>query len=129
MPVKLTGMILAGAACLVLTEVSADGNYFGDMFFGLLLFGAGMGATFAAPQIAGLSGVAAQESGLAAALVGSSFRRRQRATHRRAPDRRRGAHDDVLANADSPASIAVANDREPSRRRSPRRLALQPSAR
>jgi MFS family permease len=72
-PVALTGMILVGAACLVLTQVSVDGSYFGDVFVGLLLFGAGLGATFVASQIAGLSGVAEQESGLAAGLVDSSF--------------------------------------------------------
>jgi predicted MFS family arabinose efflux permease len=38
-----------------------------------VLFGAGLGATFVAAQIAGLSGVAEQESGLAAGLVDSSF--------------------------------------------------------
>jgi Na+/melibiose symporter-like transporter len=72
-PVALTGMILVGAACLVLTQVSVEGSYFGDLFLGLLLFGAGLGATFVAAQIAGLSGVAEQESGLAAGLVDSSF--------------------------------------------------------
>jgi hypothetical protein len=39
----------------------------------LLLFGAGLGATFVASQIAGLSGIVEQESGLAAGLVDSSF--------------------------------------------------------
>jgi MFS family permease len=72
-PVAVTGMILVGAACLVLTQVSVDGSYFGDVFLGLLLFGAGLGATFVASQIAGLSGVAEEESGLAAGLVDSSF--------------------------------------------------------
>jgi EmrB/QacA subfamily drug resistance transporter len=72
-PVALAGMILLGTACLLFTQVSADGSYFGDIFLGLLLFGAGLGATFVASQIAGLSGVAEQESGLAAGLVDSSF--------------------------------------------------------
>jgi EmrB/QacA subfamily drug resistance transporter len=72
-PVAVTGMILVGAACLVLTQVSVEGSYLGDLFLGLLLFGAGLGATFVASQIAGLSGVAEQESGLAAGLVDSSF--------------------------------------------------------
>jgi EmrB/QacA subfamily drug resistance transporter len=72
-PVALTGMILVGAGCLVLTQVSVDGSYFGDVFLGLLLFGVGLGATFVAAQIAGLSGIAEDESGLAAGLVDSSF--------------------------------------------------------
>jgi EmrB/QacA subfamily drug resistance transporter len=72
-PAAVTGMILVGIACLALTQVSVDGSYFGDVFLGLLLFGAGLGATFVASQIAGLSGVAEQEAGLAAGLVDSSF--------------------------------------------------------
>jgi EmrB/QacA subfamily drug resistance transporter len=72
-PVALTGMLLVGAACLMLTQISAEGSYFGDIFLGLLLFGTGLGATFVAAQIAGLSGVAEEESGLAAGLVDSSF--------------------------------------------------------
>jgi EmrB/QacA subfamily drug resistance transporter len=72
-PVALTGMILVGAGCLSLTQITVEGSYFGDVFLGLLLFGAGLGATFVASQIAGLSGVAEQEAGLAAGLVDSSF--------------------------------------------------------
>ena len=66
-------MILVASSCLLLTQVSVDGSYFGDIFLGLLLFGAGLGATFVASQIAGLSGVADREAGLAAGLVDSSF--------------------------------------------------------
>jgi predicted MFS family arabinose efflux permease len=72
-PVAVAGTTLVATACLVLTQISVDGSYFGDIFLGLLLFGAGLGATFVASQIAGLSGVAESESGLAAGLVDSSF--------------------------------------------------------
>jgi EmrB/QacA subfamily drug resistance transporter len=72
-PVALTGMILIGIGCLYLAQVSVDGSYIADLFLGLLVFGLGLGATFVASQIAGLSGVAEQESGLAAGLVDSSF--------------------------------------------------------
>jgi EmrB/QacA subfamily drug resistance transporter len=72
-PVALTGMSLVGLGCLYLTRVSVEGSYFADVFLGLLVFGLGLGATFVASQIAGLSGVAEQESGLAAGLVDSSF--------------------------------------------------------
>jgi hypothetical protein len=71
--VALGGIILVAAACLVPTQVSGGGSYFADLFLGLQLFGTGLGATFVASQIAGLSGVAEQESGLAAGLVDSSF--------------------------------------------------------
>jgi MFS family permease len=72
-PVGAAGMTLVGVACLLLVQVSADGNYLDDLFLGLLLFGTGLGATFVASQIAALAGVAEQESGLAAGLVDSSF--------------------------------------------------------
>jgi MFS family permease len=72
-PVALAGMTLVATSSLLLTQVSVDGSYFSDIFLGLLLFGAGLGATFVASQIAGLSGVADREAGLAAGLVDSSF--------------------------------------------------------
>lgn len=71
--VAAVGMALVGAACLLLTQVSVDGSYWDDIFFGLLVFGAGLGAAFVASQIAALAGVADEESGLAAGLVDSSF--------------------------------------------------------
>jgi Na+/melibiose symporter-like transporter len=71
--VAVAGTVLIAAACLLLTQISVNGSYFGDIFLGLVLFGAGLGATFVAAQIAGLAGVAEQESGLAAGLVDSSF--------------------------------------------------------
>jgi predicted MFS family arabinose efflux permease len=66
-------MLLIGAACLLLTQLSANGNYLDDIFLGLLIFGAGLGAAFVASQIAALTDVADRESGLAAGLVDSSF--------------------------------------------------------
>jgi EmrB/QacA subfamily drug resistance transporter len=72
-PVAATGMALAGTACLLLTQVSVTGSYWRDIFFGLLIFGTGLGAAFVASQIAALADVAEQESGLAAGLADSSF--------------------------------------------------------
>jgi EmrB/QacA subfamily drug resistance transporter len=72
-PVAVIGTVFVGTGCLLLTQVSVDGSYFDDLFLGLLIFGAGLGAVFVASQIAALSGVAEQESGLAAGLVDSSF--------------------------------------------------------
>jgi MFS family permease len=66
-------MVLVGTGCLLLTQVSADGSYFEDIFLGLLVFGTGLGAAFVASQIAALAGIADEESGLAAGLVDSSF--------------------------------------------------------
>jgi EmrB/QacA subfamily drug resistance transporter len=71
--VGATGMGLVAGACLLLTQVSVHGNYWGDIFLALLIFGAGLGAAFVASQIAALAGVVEEESGLAAGLVDSSF--------------------------------------------------------
>lgn len=72
-PVAVTGMTLLGSACLLLTQVSVEGSYFGDMFFGLLIFGAGLGGAFVASQIAALADIAEEESGLAAGLFDACF--------------------------------------------------------
>src|SRR5262245_3632686 len=42
-PVAAVGLALMGAGSLVLTQVSVGGSYFSDVFFGLLLFGPGIG--------------------------------------------------------------------------------------
>ena len=72
-PVALAGMTLIAGACLLFTQVSANGSYLDDLFVGFLLFGPGLGAAFVASQIASLTGVAERESGLAAGLVDSAF--------------------------------------------------------
>jgi predicted MFS family arabinose efflux permease len=107
-PVALTGMILVGAACLFLTQVSVDGSYFGDVFLGLLLFGTGLGATFVAAQIAGLSGVAEQESGLAAGLVDCSFNIGSALGIAVLSTVAVARTEDVLAGSEPPASTALA---------------------
>jgi len=67
-PVAATGMALAGAGSLLLTQVSVGGNYFGDIFFGLLVFGPGVGLAFVTATVAALAGVDERESGLASGL-------------------------------------------------------------
>ena len=71
--VAATGMALLGAGSLLLTQVSVGGSYFGDIFFGLLVFGPGIGLAFVAASIAGLAGVAEHESGLAPGLSNTAF--------------------------------------------------------
>jgi sugar phosphate permease len=66
-------MALVATGCLLLTQVSVNGNYWRDLFFGLLVFGAGLGSAFVASQIAALTGAAERESGHAAGLADSSF--------------------------------------------------------
>jgi EmrB/QacA subfamily drug resistance transporter len=72
-PVAVVGLALTGLGCLLLTGISADGSYFGDIFLGLLVFGPGLGSTFVAASVATLAGVAEQESGLASALNNAAF--------------------------------------------------------
>jgi EmrB/QacA subfamily drug resistance transporter len=72
-PVATAGMALMGLGCLLLTQVSVTGSYFGDIFFGLLLFGPGIGLVFVTASIAALQGVAEHESGLASGLNNTAF--------------------------------------------------------
>jgi EmrB/QacA subfamily drug resistance transporter len=72
-PVAAAGMSLLGAGSLLLTQVSVGGSYLGDIFIGLLVFGAGIGPAFATATIAALAGVAERESGVAAGLNNTAF--------------------------------------------------------
>jgi MFS family permease len=72
-PVAAAGMALMGGGALLLTQVSAGGSYFGDIFFGLLVFGPGVGLAFVTASIAALAGVPEHESGLASGLSNTAF--------------------------------------------------------
>jgi EmrB/QacA subfamily drug resistance transporter len=72
-PVAAAGMTLMGGGALLLTQVSVGGSYFGDIFFGLLVFGPGVGLAFVTASIAALAGVSERESGLASGLSNTSF--------------------------------------------------------
>jgi MFS family permease len=72
-PAAATGMVLMGAGSLLLTQVSVGGSYLGDIFFGLLVFGPGVGLTFVTATVAALAGVAEHESGLASGLSNTAF--------------------------------------------------------
>jgi hypothetical protein len=66
-------MSLMGGGALLLTQVSVGGSYFGDIFFGLLVFGPGVGLAFVTASIAALAGVPEHESGLASGLSNTCF--------------------------------------------------------
>jgi EmrB/QacA subfamily drug resistance transporter len=72
-PVAAVGMALMGGGALLLTQVSVGGSYFGDIFFGLLVFGPGVGLAFVTASIAALAGVPEHESGLASGLSNTAF--------------------------------------------------------
>jgi hypothetical protein len=65
--------VVCGAGSLLLTQVSVGGSYFGDIFFGLLVFGPGVGLAFVTATVAALAGVAEHESGLASGLSNTAF--------------------------------------------------------
>ena len=67
------GMALMAGGSFLLTQVSVGGTYFGDIFFGLLCFGPGVGLAFVTASIAALAGVPEHESGLASGLSNTSF--------------------------------------------------------
>jgi EmrB/QacA subfamily drug resistance transporter len=71
--VAATGMALMGAGSLVLTQVSVQGSYFPDIFFGLLLCGLGIGLAFVTATVAALAGVAEHEAGLASGLSNTAL--------------------------------------------------------
>jgi EmrB/QacA subfamily drug resistance transporter len=72
-PIAAAGMALMAASCLYLSQVSVGGSYFGDIFFGLLLFGPGIGFAFVTLSIAALAGVDEREAGLASGLNNTAF--------------------------------------------------------
>jgi EmrB/QacA subfamily drug resistance transporter len=72
-PVAAAGLTLIGASALLLTQISADGSYFDDIFFALLIVGPGIGLTFVTASIGALAGVAEHESGLASGLSNTAF--------------------------------------------------------
>jgi MFS family permease len=71
--VAIVAMALCGMGSLLLTQVSVNGSYFGDLFFALLILGPGIGAAYVAGSIASLTGVAESEAGLASGLNNASF--------------------------------------------------------
>ena len=72
-PVAATGMALMGAGSLLLTQVSVGGSYFGDIFFGLVVCGPGIGLAFVTATVAALAGVDDRESGLASGLSNTAL--------------------------------------------------------
>jgi EmrB/QacA subfamily drug resistance transporter len=72
-PVAATGMALIGAGSLLLAQVSVGGNYFGDIFFGLLAVGPGIGLAFVTATVAALAGIAEHEAGLASGLSNTAL--------------------------------------------------------
>jgi EmrB/QacA subfamily drug resistance transporter len=71
--VAATGCALLATGAALLTQVSADGGYLPDLFWGLLVFGAGLGAATVAASIAALTGVADRYAGVASGMNMAAF--------------------------------------------------------
>jgi MFS family permease len=63
----------AGGLCLAVAALLLSRGVLGLLVAGLLVFGAGMGGTFVGAQISAFTGVAEEDSGLAAGLIDTSF--------------------------------------------------------
>ncbi|HET6298832.1 MAG TPA: MFS transporter [Kribbella sp.] len=72
-PVAATGLLLTGAGATVMSQLTVDSGYFELAFWGLTLFGAGLGAGTVAGAIAALSDVAGDDAGVASGLQNASF--------------------------------------------------------
>ncbi|WP_111171827.1 MFS transporter [Spongiactinospora gelatinilytica] len=71
--VAVGGMALFVVGSLLMTGVSAGGSYFGDLFWGLLVFGTAVGTTFVAATVAALTGVREEDAGLASGINNMAF--------------------------------------------------------
>jgi EmrB/QacA subfamily drug resistance transporter len=71
-PVLTSGLLLVAAALALLTQLPAHGQYFWDLFPAYLLSGIGMAFTFVPMTIAGLTGVAVADAGVASGLINTS---------------------------------------------------------
>ncbi|NYJ02945.1 EmrB/QacA subfamily drug resistance transporter [Nocardioides thalensis] len=71
--IALVGSTLMGTGLVVLAFVSPDGNYWDDLFIGLVVFGSGIGTTHVAGSVAALSGAKPEEAGLASGVTNAVF--------------------------------------------------------
>ncbi len=71
-PVLSTGMLFLGGGLVYLTQISAHGSYWHDLFIPFLLIGMGLGFSFVPISIAALGGIEPSEAGLASGLINAS---------------------------------------------------------
>jgi EmrB/QacA subfamily drug resistance transporter len=71
-PVLITGMLLVTAALAWFSQVSATGDYVGDVLGPSLLAGVGLGASFVPVTIGAMTGTRPDEAGLASGLINTS---------------------------------------------------------
>ena len=71
--VGVVSLLIAGVGTTLMTRLTVDSGYFELAFWGLTIFGAGLGAGTVAGAIASLSDVPAEDSGVASGLQSASF--------------------------------------------------------
>ena len=71
-PVLTAGLVIVAGALALLTQLPTNGHYFPDLFPAFLLTGIGMGFTFVPMTIAGLTGVAPADAGIASGLINTT---------------------------------------------------------
>ena len=71
-PVLAAGLLLVAVGLGLLTQLPAHGHYFWDLFPAFVVSGIGMAFTFVPMTIAGLTGVARADAGVASGLINTS---------------------------------------------------------
>ena len=71
-PVLAAGLLLVAVGLGLLTQLPAHGHYFWDLFPAFVVSGIGMAFTFVPMTIAGLTGVARADAGIASGLINTS---------------------------------------------------------
>jgi MFS family permease len=71
-PLIVSGALIASGGVFWLSQIPAHGNYWTDLFPGLMIMGFGLGAVFVGVQTAANAGVPPSLAGLAGALVTAS---------------------------------------------------------
>jgi MFS family permease len=71
--VAFVSLLVAGVGATLMTQLTVHSGYFELAFWGLTIFGLGLGAGTVAGSIASLSDVASEDSGVASGLQSASF--------------------------------------------------------
>src|SRR5262249_16848651 len=71
-PVLSAGMLLTAIGAALYAQMPADGQYFWNVFPGLLVSGTGLALSFVPATIAGLTGVQPADVGVASGLINTS---------------------------------------------------------
>ena len=71
-PILVVGLLIASGGFVFLTRVSGHGDYASHVLPAMIILGVGMGMAFVPVTIAGTSGVAPEDSGLASGLLNTT---------------------------------------------------------